>query len=315
MHTLTVLAALLGVGAVVTVVGARLIERLHPPRGRFLDISGFRQHLIELGEDIGKRGHALPVVLLHGAGCNLEDMRLALGERLAAVHRVILIDRPGQGWSERPGHQGSSPAYQAAVLGQVLDRLGVDRAIVVGHSWGGALALSFALDYPRRVAGLVVVAPPTHPRMRRTRWLYVAIGTPFVGWLVTRTLTLPVGVLLLGPMLLSAFLPQRPPARYTRRAAALLLLRPRAMLANARDISHIKAFLARQVGRYAKLAAPLIILSGDRDNVVLPQHHAKLLAAAVPSAKLELLPGRGHMLHHSDADRVIAAIETLAGQG
>ena len=274
MHTLTVLAALLGVGAVVTVVGARLIERLHPPRGRFLDISGFRQHLIELGEDIGKRGHALPVVLLHGAGCNLEDMRLALGERLAAVHRVILIDRPGQGWSERPGHQGSSPAYQAAVLGQVLDRLGVDRAIVVGHSWGGALALSFALDYPRRVAGLVVVAPPTHPRMRRTRWLYVAIGTPFVGWLVTRTLTLPVGVLLLGPMLLSAFLPQRPPARYTRRAAALLLLRPRAMLANARDISHIKAFLARQVGRYAKLAVPLIILSGDRDNVVLPQHHA-----------------------------------------
>jgi pimeloyl-ACP methyl ester carboxylesterase len=314
MHTLTVLAALLGAGAVVTLVGVRLIERLHPPRGRFLHIAGFRQHIIELGEDIGKQGHALPVVLLHGAGCNLEDMRLALGERLAAIHRVILIDRPGQGWSERPEHQGSSPTYQAAVLGQVLDRLGVDRAIIVGHSWGGALALSFALDYPRRAAGLVVVAPPTHPRMRRTRWFYVAIGTPFVGWLVTRTLTLPVGVLLLGPLLLSAFLPQRPPARYIRRAAALLLLRPRAMLANARDISHIKRFLARQVGRYAKLAVPLIILSGNRDNVVLPQHHSKLLAAAVPSAKLELLPGRGHMLHHSDADQVIAAIETLVGR-
>ena len=314
MHTLAVLAALLGVGAVVTLVGARLIERLHPPRGRVLDIAGFRQHVLELGEDISGQDHALPIVLLHGAGCNLEDMRLALGERLAAAHRVILIDRPGQGWSERAEDQGSSPTYQAAVLCQVLDRLGVGRAIVVGHSWGGALALTFALDYPQRVAGLVVVAPPTHPRMRRTRWLYVGIGTPFLGWLLTRTLTLPVGLLLLGPTLLSAFLPQRPPAGYTRRAAAQLLLRPKAMLTNARDISHIKAFLARQVGRYAELAVPLIILSGDRDNVVLPQHHAIMLAAAVPSAKLELLPGRGHMLHHPDADRVIAAIETLVGR-
>ena len=154
MHTLAVVAVLLGVGAAVTFIGVRLIERAHPPRGRFIEINGLRQHVVEIGEHAGA-ADAPAIVLLHGAGCNLEDMRLALGERLAAHYRVILLDRPGLGWSERRGGEGSSPTYQAAMLNAVLDRLEVGRAIVVGHSWGGLLSLTFALDYPQRVAGLV----------------------------------------------------------------------------------------------------------------------------------------------------------------
>ena len=143
-------------------IGARVIDRAHRPRGRFIDVGGFRQHVIELGAS-GDARRAPPVVLLHGAGANLEDMYLALGERLAAHHHVILVDRPGLGFSARKAGEGSSPAYQAAVLRDVLDRLGVDRVILVGHSWGGTLALTFALDFPQRAAGLVLVAPPTHP--------------------------------------------------------------------------------------------------------------------------------------------------------
>ena len=149
MHALTVVAAFLSGGAAVTLIGAKLIERVHPPYGRFLKIGGLRQHVVELGDGAGVvNGPA--IVLLHGAGCNLEDMRLALGERLADRHSVILLDRPGLGWSERRSSNGSSPAYQAAMLSAVLDRLGVDRVILVGHSWGGLLALTFALDYPHR---------------------------------------------------------------------------------------------------------------------------------------------------------------------
>ena len=101
MHALTVVAAFLGGGAAVTFIGAKLIELAHPPCGRFLKIGGLRQHVVELGEGAGVVN--APAIVLHGAGCNLEDMRLALGERLAARHRVILLDRPGLGWSERKG--------------------------------------------------------------------------------------------------------------------------------------------------------------------------------------------------------------------
>src|SRR5208282_1635372 len=134
MITLAFVAALLCAGAVITLIGTRLIERAHTPRGRFIEIGGLRQHLVELGSGTDAQT-TTAVVLLHGAACNLEDMHLALGERLADRHRVILLDRPGLGWSERRAGAGSSPTYQAAILRDVLDRLGVDRCVVVGHSW------------------------------------------------------------------------------------------------------------------------------------------------------------------------------------
>ena len=181
MHALTVVAAFLGGGAAVTFIGAKLIERAHPPCGRFLEIGGLRQYVVELGEGTGVV-NAPAIVLLHGAGCNLEDMRLALGERLAARHRVILLDRPGLGWSERRSSDGSSPAYQAAMLNAVLERLGVDRSFWSAIPGGGLLALTFALDYPHRVAGLVVIAPPTHPWLGQTKWLYSVFAIPVFGW-------------------------------------------------------------------------------------------------------------------------------------
>jgi pimeloyl-ACP methyl ester carboxylesterase len=307
-HTLAIVAEILAVGAVFTLIGARLIERAHPPRGRFIDVDGLREHVVDIGEP---QNHALPIVLIHGAGCNLEDMRLALGERLAARHRVILIDRAGLGYSQRGTRRGSAPAYQAAVLRGVLDRLGVARAIVVGHSWGGALAVAFALDYPGRVAGLVLLAPPLYPQLRSMTWLYAAFATPVVGWLYARTLALPLGVVFIGFALGSAFLPQLPPRAYLRRSAALLLLRPSTFLANARDVANLKTNLAAQAARYATLAAPTIVMAGDCDMVVPSRDHAKAFAIAVPAAKLVMLPGIGHMVHHVAADRVVAEIEAL----
>jgi pimeloyl-ACP methyl ester carboxylesterase len=310
MHALTAAAEILGAGAVITFIGVRLIERAHPPRGRFIDSGGLRQHVVELGAAAGT-----PIVLLHGAGCNLEDMRLALGERLATRHRVILIDRAGLGWSERKGRRGSSPAYQAEILRDVLDRLGVARAIVVGHSWGGALAATFALNHPERVAGLVLLAPPLYPLQRSMTWLYALFATPIAGWLYAHTLALPLGAPFIGLGLGSAFLPQLPPRGYIKRTAALLLLRSRTFLANARDVADLRAFHARQAGRYAALAAPTVIMTGTRDMVVAPRRHAFVFAAAVPGAKLVVLPGIGHMLHHAATERVIAEIEEIAGCG
>src|ERR1700733_759370 len=318
MHTLNAVAEILAVGAVITVIGTRLIERAHPPRGRFIAIGGLRQHVVELGESTGAQQGAqkgaqekAPIVLIHGAGCNLEDMRLALGERLAARHRVILVDRAGMGWSERAGRRGSSPAYQAAILRDVLDSLGVERAIVVGHSWGGTLAATFVLEHPHRVAGLVLLAPPLYPLARSMTWLYAIFAMPVAGWLYARTLALPVGAPFIGLGLGSASLPQLPPRGYIRRTAAMLLLRPASFLANARDVADLKTNLTPLIPRYASLATPTVVITGTRDMVVAPRHHAFAFSEALPAAKLVVLPGVGHMLHHMASDRVIAEIEEL----
>lgn len=312
MHIPAAAVEILAAGAVITFIGARLIERAHPPRGRFVDVDGLRQHVVELGANDGAQNNSPPIVLLHGAGCNLEDMRLALGARLAARHRIILVDRAGLGWSERKGRRGSSPAYQAAMLRDVLDRLGIARAVIVGHSWGGALAASFALDHPQRVAGLVLLAPPLYPLRRSITWLYALFATPVFGWLYARTLALPFGLPFIGIGLGSAFLPQLPPRHYIKRTAALLLLRPSTFLANARNVADLRANLAAQIACYGKLTTPTVVITGDRDMVVPPRQHALAFAAAAPRAKLVMLPGIGHMLHHAAADRVIAAIEEIA---
>src|SRR6185312_318105 len=97
-------------------------------------VRGGRLHVV----DLGPRDLAEPaIVLVHGASANLESMRQPLGELLAQRHRVLLFDRPGHGWSTRERLIDSTPAAQADMIDEALERLGVARAIIVGHSWGG----------------------------------------------------------------------------------------------------------------------------------------------------------------------------------
>ncbi|MGO8923599.1 MAG: alpha/beta fold hydrolase [Xanthobacteraceae bacterium] len=308
MHTLIVIAVVLALGALVTAIGSWLIGRAHPPRGHFVKVRRIRQHVVEFGT---AAADAPPIVLIHGAGCNLEDMR-ALGEQLAARHRVILIDRPGMGWSKRKTRDGSAPQFQAAILREVLDQLGIAHAMIVGHSWGGALATNFALDYPDRTAALILLGSPLYPLAHPTTLLYALFAMPIVGWIYGRTLALPLGLPFVGLALGSAFLPQLPPRDYLKRSAALLLLRPSTFLANARDMADLKRNLEPQPSRYPGLSVPTLVMSGASDFVVAPAFHAVPFAAAVPHAKLVLLPGIGHMLHHAAAERVLAEIEGLA---
>jgi pimeloyl-ACP methyl ester carboxylesterase len=309
MHTLVVIAVVLALAALLTAIGSWLIGRAHPPRGRFMKVRRLHQHVVELGT---AAADAPPIVLIHGAGVNLEDMRLALGEQLAARHRVILIDRPGLGWSKRRGRDGSAPDVQAAILRELLDQLGIARAIIVGHSWGGAVAASFALDYPDRTVALVLLASPFYPHAHPMLSLYALFATPIIGWIYARTLALPVSLPFVGLALGSAFLPQLPPRDYRKRSAALLLLRPSTFLANARDMANLKRNLEPQPARYGGFSIPTLVMSGASDFVVAPALHAVPFAAAVPRAKLVILPGIGHMLHHAAAERVLAEIEELA---
>jgi pimeloyl-ACP methyl ester carboxylesterase len=309
MTTLIIIVAILGAGAVFTLIGARRIERANPPRGRTIEVRGLRQHIVEL-EPRADDG-APPVVLVHGAGANLEDMCIALSERLAQKHRIIAVDRPGFGWSERAGRGSSSPAYQAEILHETLDKLGVDKAVLVGHSWGGTLALTYALNYPQRVRGLVLIAPPTQPPSRLIVWNNAVLATP-IGWLFAHTLALPFGAVLLRPGVKLAFLPQAMPSGYVERSASALILRPASLMANWADVGGMHYFLKDEMGRYPALAVPTSVFVGDRDPLV-PHGHCNDLAAMSPNVKVTVLPGFGHMLHHDAADQIVAAVEELAG--
>ncbi len=309
MIVLIIVVAIVCAAALTTFVGTRVLEAAYRPRGRFVDVGGFPQHIIETGSS--DAGDALPIVVLHGASANLEDVHMALGERFGARRRVIFVDRPGLGFSTRPTGQGASPASQAAVLRGILDQLGIARAILVGHSWGGTLALTFALDCPERTAGLVLVAPVTHPGVW-SRTTYSAILAGPVGWFYSRTFAFPFGAMLMRPGSQVAFQPQSMPENYVRRSAAMLVLRPRSLMANWADVGCLEAFLGSQAERYAALAVPTIILAGDTDALVPPPRQCEKLATTASCVKIVLLPGFGHMLHHAAADRVVAAVEEIS---
>ena len=129
---------------------ARRAEREHPPIGRFLEVDGVRLHYLD-------RGEGRPVVLLHGNGSMIEDLALSgLLELAAARYRVVAFDRPGYGHSTRPRDRVWTPEAQAELVRAALRRLGVERPIVVGHSWGTLVAT--ALAHPADVAGLVLLS-------------------------------------------------------------------------------------------------------------------------------------------------------------
>jgi pimeloyl-ACP methyl ester carboxylesterase len=307
MSLISVALALM-VLAAVTQVGVLLIERAHAPVGQMIDVAGGRLHVVELGE---RNAAMLPVVLIHGASSNLESMRQPLGDLLARRHRVILIDRPGHGWSTREALSHSTPVMQAHMIDEALGKLGVDRAVIVGHSWGGALAPALAINHPARVAGLVMLAPVTYPWPGGVAWYHNLGALPVVGPLFAYTLALPTGLLMVNAGARGAFLPQTMPANYVSDTRLPLLLRPREFLANAWDMSTLKAAVAVQSSRYAEIKVPVVILHGDADKSVYIDRHSRPFVKAVPQAELIVLPGVGHLVPNAATDRIVAAVERL----
>jgi pimeloyl-ACP methyl ester carboxylesterase len=265
--------------------------------------------------DIGPRdAPGPPILMIHGASSNLEAMRQPLGEMLASNHRVILIDRPGHGWSTRARSEDSTPAIQGRMIDEALEKLGIDRAILVVHSWSGALGARMALDYPQRVAGLVMLAPVAYPWPGGVGWYNRLATMPVIGPLLAYTITLPLGYFLAEPGARNVFLPQLMPEDFIRDTATPLLLRPREFLANARDLVTLKAAVAEQSPRYADIKAPATVISGELDKTVSTDRHSRPFAKAVPHAKLIVLPDVGHMIQNAAPELVISEIEAMIGK-
>jgi pimeloyl-ACP methyl ester carboxylesterase len=311
MVAVVVVAAVV-VLALITQAGVALLQRAYSAQGSMIEVAGATLHVV----DIGPRDAAgPPIVMIHGASSNLEVMRHPLGDMLAGRHRVILIDRPGHGWSTRARNGDSTPAIQGRMIDEALGKLGVGRAIFVVHSWAGALGALMALDYPGRVAGLVMLAPVAYPWPGGVGWYNKAVTTPVIGPLLAYTITLPLGFFLTEPGSRGVFLPQTLPENFVGNTMTPLLLRPREFLANARDLVTLKAAVAEQAPRYAGIKAPVVVISGDgADKTVSTNIHSRPFASTVPNAKLIVLPGVGHMVQNAAPELVIAEIEAMIGE-
>ena len=287
------------------------IEAAFPPQGAFVAVDGGRLHLTQRAPVGATRN---TVLLLHGASGNQADMMLPLGDRLAAKgFRVIAVDRPGQGWSERPGGRAdASPARQAQLIRAAMAKIGVDHAIVVGHSLAGALAVNFALDQADFTSGLVLIAPVTHPWPGGIAWYYHVAATPLAGDVFTHLLTMPIGLASLPGGIANVFAPQAPPPDFASSTGVNMVLRPAAFRANAQDVAAIKEFVTAQSPRMPQIHVPTGIITGDSDGVVLTRIHSYGSARDIPGATLTVLPGIGHSPHHSDPDAVVRMIEDVA---
>lgn len=304
--------AVLAAAAVATALIAARVEARYPPAGRFVEVAGGRLAVIEDGPAEGARG---TIVLLHGASASGIEPMEGIGRRLAAKgFRVLAFDRPGFGWSDRlAGAAAATPAFQGRAIHEALDRLGVGRTLLFGHSWSGALALAMALDRPERVAGLVLAAPVALPFPPRPLPWWARIGLhPPVLWLLTRTVAVPLGLSYLPKAAHGVFAPQAMTEGYVETARAGLILRPGAALANIQDLVGLPAALAELAPRYGGLAVPTLIVGGTDDPVVRTGVQAGPLAQTIPGARLVELPGIGHMLHYVAADALVTEIDAFA---
>lgn len=300
--------SLASVLAILSAASARRAEQEAPPIGAFVNVDGARVHFVEAG--VEHKGDGPSIILIHGASANLRDMKLALGDRLAERHHVVIVDRPGHGYTTRP-QSGYELARQARVIRDAASAIGAEDPIVVGQSLGGAVSLAYALQFQQEMSGVVLLAAVSHEWPGGIALRNSASETPILGFLLRR-LFVPVYGRIVGPgAVAAAFAPDAAPDRYYERVGVPLLFRPAQFRANAEDIFHLKREIIGMQNRYDELDLPVTIVTGTEDRDVSPEIHSKTLAKEVDGAGLHLLADTGHSLHHAESEKIIALIEAM----
>lgn len=299
--SLAAIAPLIGCGPAFP--PATIAERW-PPIGRFVTVGSTRLHLTDEGE-------GQPVVLVHGASGNLRDMKFSLAPELARTHRVITIDRPGFGYSERPGGDAWDPALQARLVRGAVRAVGAEKPIILGHSWAGALVLAWAMQFPEELAGVVVLSGATMPWGGSLGLLYSLGASPILGPVVASAVEAFAGPERIANAVDRVFRPQDPPPGYVDFIGGPLSTRPATVRANAEDLDHLNDRLEAMSRDYGSIQLPVEIVHGTSDKIVGAHIHSVPLTRALPRANLTLLPGIGHMPHHVSVPEVAAAVRRL----
>ena len=267
---------------------------------QFIEVMGQKIH-------VKKMGQGEPVfLLLHGFASSLYSWQMVM-EPLSRLGTVIAYDRTGFGLSERPftwkGQNPYSSATQVDLAMELLDFFRIQKAILVGNSAGGTVAMQIALKYPERVSGLVLVDAAVYHAGGPPRWMQPILASPQIrrlGPLFTRQ------ILAHGPDLLK--LAWHDPALIP---PEILELYQKPFKVENWDKALWEFTLAScPVGlskRLNDLTLPILVVTGDHDRIV-PAKDSLRLAGELPNANLEMIPNAGHVPHEEKPEQFMEAV-------
>ena len=285
---------------------AQKAERRNPPLGRFITVDGVRIHYVE-------RGTGTPLILLHGNGSMIEDFQSSgLIDLAAEKYRVIAFDRPGFGHSGRPRSKIWTPEAQADLIAGALTKIGVPRAIILGHSWGTLVALALAMKYPQQVQALVLASGYYYPNARADVVILSPPAIPLIGDLLSHTLS-PLLSRLMWPLLLRKIFGPSPVPEKFKGFPEEMAVRPSQIRASAAE-SALMIPSAHALGKqYRLLQIPVAIVAGADDRLIESEQSAHL-HRDIPHSTLRCVPGTGHMVHQTATEEIMTAIDMVAAQ-
>jgi pimeloyl-ACP methyl ester carboxylesterase len=298
-------------------IASRVAHDYAQAKSEFVTVDGARLHFVI-------RGAGRPVVLIHGNPGSCQDWA-QLYTPISARYQVIAFDRPGHGHSDRPNHRDITVDVQAQMLHTSLRELQVERPILVGHSWGGALALAYALEFPDDLSGLVLLAPAVYESDDGVSFLSKLPGFPIIGDVVNFLFTSLLGAWLVRTDVTKAFAPDPIPKHYLRHVLSEWT-RPKKVKWYSIDDALLNESLPKLSQRYAELLnqngssgheprhMPVSIVTGDSDQIVPAKENAYRLSEALPHSQLIVLEKTGHQIPFTKPDAVVDAIDQVAAK-
>jgi pimeloyl-ACP methyl ester carboxylesterase len=285
---------------------ASRVAHHHPQAlSKFVTVDGARLHFVI-------KGAGRPVVLIHGNPGSCQDWTRLYGP-LASHYCAFAFDRPGHGHSDRPNHRPITVDVQAQILHAALKELNVEQPILVGHSWGGALALAYALEFQDDVAGLVLLAPAAYESDDGVSFLTKLPALPLIGDLINFLFTPLLGASVVREDLQKAFSPDPVPKHYLRHVLSEWT-RPKKVKWYSVDDALLSESLPKFTGRYSDIRVPTAIVTGDSDLIVPAKENSHRLYEALPHAELIVLENTGHQIPFTRPDAVIDAIDRVAAK-
>ena len=273
------------------------------PKEYYIDVEKIHVRYVEAGA-----GPA--VVMIHGNAGSVDDFDFKSLGLLCRDHRVIAVDRPGHGKSDRPDDKAATLHYQARLVHDALSQIGVTRPVLVGHSWGGSLALAYAVDYPSELSAIVLLAPAAYPDGGGDQFMRALLKTPVIG-----DVSLTVGRVLFGKHILKkelnkAFYPDSVPEDYLRRASSSWL-HHKQVRATLEDEFSLDKDLAKTSKHYPDIVIPVVIVTGDHDKVVSAKDNAYRLKTSITQSQLIELKNTGHQVPQTHPESIYNALTLI----